>query len=737
MCKSSQCRCKPGFCAVNGICMERTAHVTDTCNRRTGGSCRFLGCSSWRGAVDCIDGACVCQAGYCSADDGSCHKPKPRIKAKVVPVNLQSQVFPAAQVNLRTGVCFSGGGSRALTVTMGVLRALESLKLIPHIDAISSVSGGTWASSIYMFAKDVMTLNGGSNPHDLWIESYAKTVLESLQMSPDFTGSPFYPKDSLVHYKGGQSDREFLVGGGFVESFAFGGSSPLSAQGQMGGDAVEMEAPPTSFSLADAIGISSAAFASVLVSAEEYLPVKDVWPVSNDLLDKFGYAAENPGEYLIYNQVFHADELQPLLCEFQSPGMKKRMASDAMVVQRDLEVLANSKWGIEGNWRVLLGTRSVVFAYLSSPRRFTVNLPPETLQEQLQTAVALSGGGTRAMVAAIGALRGMEELQLMSHVDLLVSVSGGSWTAGPYMFAHMSDKELLGSRTKPSEASLPMSTTYFWFRVTVPLLGPDLLKQAFFNHDDPHGIWVNTFNKILLEPLGLGNTSKYMASDEQSLQRILQNNPHLRREDFILPPIDRPRAFVMLGVLLAPLGHESEDDTVVSLQMSPDFSGSPFYPGGHGNIKYDEESTNWFTRADIPALKMVIGGGMVETFAFGGDTPYDQSGQSGGHGVKMPSPSEPLSLAKAIGVSSAAFTAMISQALNNFGGQTMQALIPVTTMWPITSRTQPGPKAAAKFKIGDGGHMDNSGLLPILQRKVPKVVMFVNTDIPISLKSDR
>ena len=40
-------------------------------------------------------------------------------------------------------------------MTMGVLRALESLKLIPHVDAISSVSGGTWASSIYMFAKDV------------------------------------------------------------------------------------------------------------------------------------------------------------------------------------------------------------------------------------------------------------------------------------------------------------------------------------------------------------------------------------------------------------------------------------------------------------------------------------------------------------------------------------------------------------------------------------------------------
>ena len=202
MCKSLQCRCMPGFCATAGVCNERkqdnVAHVADTCNRDTGGSCRFFGCSSYRGAVDCIDGGCVCKAGYCSADDGSCHQPKARIKAHVVPVNLQQRNFPSSQaesaqrfcsrtilvescgvtlsrakdsfnlfpdsfqtlsrsleVNLRTGLCFSGGGSRALTVTMGVLRALESLKLIPHVDAISSVSGGTWASSIYMFAKDV------------------------------------------------------------------------------------------------------------------------------------------------------------------------------------------------------------------------------------------------------------------------------------------------------------------------------------------------------------------------------------------------------------------------------------------------------------------------------------------------------------------------------------------------------------------------------------------------------
>ena len=48
-------------------------------------------------------------------------------------------------------------------MTLGVLRALESLELIPLVDAISSVSGGTWASSIYMFAKDVSV-------KDVWVK---------------------------------------------------------------------------------------------------------------------------------------------------------------------------------------------------------------------------------------------------------------------------------------------------------------------------------------------------------------------------------------------------------------------------------------------------------------------------------------------------------------------------------------------------------------------------------------
>lgn len=37
-------------------------------------------------------------------------------------------------------------------------------------------------------------------------------------------------------------------------------------------------------------------------------------------------------------------------------------------------------------------------------------------------------------------------------------------------------------------------------------------------------------------------------------------------------------AKVMSGALLGPTGYEATKDNVVSLQMSPDFVGSPFYP---------------------------------------------------------------------------------------------------------------------------------------------------------------
>ena len=53
------------------------------------------------------------------------------------------------------GVCISGGGSRSLSAAMGELRALAALGLLPKIGWLSTVSGGTWASTLFNWAPEI------------------------------------------------------------------------------------------------------------------------------------------------------------------------------------------------------------------------------------------------------------------------------------------------------------------------------------------------------------------------------------------------------------------------------------------------------------------------------------------------------------------------------------------------------------------------------------------------------
>ena len=49
------------------------------------------------------------------------------------------------------GLAISGGGARAYSATIGLYRGLRSLGLMESPRYISSISGGTWASSVYTF----------------------------------------------------------------------------------------------------------------------------------------------------------------------------------------------------------------------------------------------------------------------------------------------------------------------------------------------------------------------------------------------------------------------------------------------------------------------------------------------------------------------------------------------------------------------------------------------------------
>ena len=54
---------------------------------------------------------------------------------------------------IRTGVCFSGGGTRAMALATGQMRALTEAGLLADIDYTTSVSGGSWAATMFSYQQ--------------------------------------------------------------------------------------------------------------------------------------------------------------------------------------------------------------------------------------------------------------------------------------------------------------------------------------------------------------------------------------------------------------------------------------------------------------------------------------------------------------------------------------------------------------------------------------------------------
>ncbi len=92
--------------------------------------------------------------------------------------------FPEAKLNLpSTGVCFSGGGTRAMNLALGQMAGLRELDLWDDIGYISAVSGGSWASTIFTYYND-----GAENDNQLLgniIKDPQKITLDTLNYMPE------------------------------------------------------------------------------------------------------------------------------------------------------------------------------------------------------------------------------------------------------------------------------------------------------------------------------------------------------------------------------------------------------------------------------------------------------------------------------------------------------------------------------------------------------------------------
>ncbi|CAE7777026.1 unnamed protein product [Symbiodinium pilosum] len=343
----------------------------------------------------------------------------------------------------------------------------------------------------------------------------------------------------------------------------------------------------------------------------------------------------------------------------------------------------------------------------------------------INVGLCASGGGARAMSFTTGVYRALNELKLLDQLDAISSVSGGTWCSSIFMFAKdfkgdaIDTAELLGRATTPSELTMEALRDNL-----VPIVSgitnadsSDFISAILKEYKGKeHEVWPKVMSEWLLRHFdGLESFEAYIAKEED-VKRIKEDNPQLEKKRFLTPRSDRPKNFIMNGCSLAPLKYNATTENVVSFQMCPDFTGSPFYPENK-QVKYDMASIfpcKDFGLSGFRSMTRTMGGGFTETFAFGGPAPRDQTG---GEKCVMGEPSTPFSLPYAVGISSWAAGGALNQvrALGN--------LVNIRKdYWPVTSEILPHRQEAIAYQLGDGGSLDNAGVLALLQRGARKVI---------------
>jgi hypothetical protein len=415
------------------------------------------------------------------------------------------------------------------------------------------------------------------------------------------------------------------------------------------------------------------------------------------------------------------------------------VAAIARVDTRAVDALRVAYEAIEHRWQAR--TRAHVQAMRRAapipvgPSHLNVALYPiSPMASATGVGVCLSGGGSRAASAAMGELRGLRHLGLLDRVSTLSTVSGGTWAGVTFTYlpSAIADDDFLGgvvtdpghltwvhgSGQDPTRALDVLSDYALGSLCTRIGLVEFLAKAAELSvayHDSPHMLWTRAVGALVLEPFGLndttgdGSAARYFSETEQWLSAaILPMNSTLSARDFQLVQKPGRPHLVTNSTLFYPTG--------VHPRRPP--SGSPMlepYPL--------EVST---TQVGVPSpLEHGIGGGFVDPFAFGGPAPTAPPQRDR---VTVVTPAQRFALSDITGASSSAFVGPLIDAFGT-AHPWLEDIDPLFSYWPITAA---GPTPAQPYYIGDGGNLENTGIMALLRRKITRIVAFVHAETALS-----
>jgi hypothetical protein len=352
--------------------------------------------------------------------------------------------------------------------------------------------------------------------------------------------------------------------------------------------------------------------------------------------------------------------------------------------------------------------------------------------------VAFSGGGTRSATATLGELNGLSRNGWLARVRYMSAISGGGWAAVPFTYSKDTLSEFLGAARCPADlqhddvvttpngllaraitqsslasgslqevagsaldAAVTDQTIKDGVNEVLTLVGKGRRDASRANRTYARLIG-QTFVDPLIEEGGPSASDRLFAWDNDTVAEMATRNPGQLPADIVVAARDRP--FLIVGGTLV----SSRRDYAYPLLMPVEYT--PLYVGVRQS--FGER----------------FGGTYVWPWAY--DTQQVAAGSDVAVRVKYDS-AHRFSLADVAASTSAApqlllllgsgLPAQVKTALQAGAGY-----FPFFTHFAVHGSAR--PLLTPAMPHGDGGFMDNLGLMPLLARQVHNILVFANTN---------
>ncbi|GLC39137.1 hypothetical protein PLESTF_000975200 [Pleodorina starrii] len=351
---------------------------------------------------------------------------------------------------------------------------------------------------------------------------------------------------------------------------------------------------------------------------------------------------------------------------------------------------------------------------------------PGLMTDKAPLAVCISGGGFRATTLALGWLRGMQHLGLLSKVRYLSVISGASWLGAALCFQPSDNvATFLGPYVGPEECNLkaladvgdngksyaravadakPVPHYVAGAAITAVqqlrqrlrerlagLLGISIKEQK-----EVARHWTTAMADAFLKPFGLGETDKstIRVPGTQVAAKVEERAAALGRGDRIYDANVQDLPFLIIGqALLLP----KEDSKFYPFEWTPLYGGCP--------ALYDNVSPK-------------LGAGWVEALGLNAQLLTNPNTEAAAEEVEV-RPMGPASLAEATGISSGYISMMMTATKPDLNDRFQKIL---------------GFHSAKVFNmqdwethdllLTDGGAYDLYGIFPALRRQLPNIMVF-------------